>query len=32
MTLDWTAQRLWMVCRHTVANCLKNSEIYNSRD
>jgi len=23
MTLDWIAQRLWMGCRHTVANCLK---------
>ena len=25
MTLDWIAQRLRMGCRHTVANCLKNS-------
>ena len=28
MTLDWIADRLWMGCRHTLANCLKGRRIH----
>ncbi len=31
-TLDWIAQRLQMGCRHTLANCLKEVRVTNSRD
>jgi hypothetical protein len=31
-TLHWIAQRLQMVCRHTLASCLRASRVSNSRD